>query len=54
MGCVAAAIQNASSRAGLTLLLPRIGNFASLHDSAAPRTLGLATSDKARVDRYSP
>jgi hypothetical protein len=31
MGCVTAAIQNGFSRAGLTLLLPRIGNFASLH-----------------------
>jgi hypothetical protein len=37
MGCVAAAIQNGLSRAGLTLLLPRIGNFASLHDNQTAR-----------------
>jgi hypothetical protein len=31
MGCVTAATQNGFTRAGLTLLLPRIGTFASLH-----------------------
>jgi hypothetical protein len=31
MGCVTAATQNGFSRAELTLLLPRIGTFASLH-----------------------
>jgi hypothetical protein len=37
MGCVTAATQNGFTRAGLTLLLPRIGTFASLHDSTMPR-----------------
>jgi len=32
MGCVTAAVQHGISRAGLTLLLPRIDNFASLHE----------------------
>jgi hypothetical protein len=31
MGCATAATENGFSRAGLTLLLPRIGTFASLH-----------------------
>jgi hypothetical protein len=31
MGCVTAATQNGFSQAGLTLLLPRIVTFASLH-----------------------
>jgi hypothetical protein len=31
MSCVTASTQNGLSRAGLTLLLPRIGTFASLH-----------------------
>jgi hypothetical protein len=33
MGCATAATQDGFSRVGLTLLLPRIGTFASLHGS---------------------
>jgi hypothetical protein len=37
MRCLTAATKNGFSRAGLTLLLPRIGTFASLHGSRQRR-----------------